>query len=151
MILMMIRNDLSILVALIRIRAYALKIYALRVFAAPTSDDAPPASTFIRSYFIESIGTRSCNKEAVRKPSKRATRVTSVGRNGGHMRKGREAGGTNGPGYIDTFVSARRQIDAIARKRGSLPVAVQKSLSAARGRNDYRSRESKKTYACIQA
>lgn len=42
------------------------------------------------------------------------------------MRKGREAGGTNGPRYIDTFVSARRQIDAIARKRGSLPVAAQK-------------------------
>lgn len=38
------------------------------------------------------------------------------------MRKGKR-GGTNGPGYIDTFVSARRQIDAIARKRGSLRAA----------------------------
>lgn len=37
-------------------------------------DDAPTiASTFIRGYFIESIGAQSCNKEAARKLSKRAT------------------------------------------------------------------------------
>lgn len=37
--------------------AYAVKINALRAAGAPTSD-APFASTFIRSYFTESIGAR---------------------------------------------------------------------------------------------
>lgn len=99
------------------------------------SDDAPLASTFIRSDFIESIGTRSCNKEAVRKPSRRATRVTSGRkRRAGICGKGEEAAGTNGPGYIDTFVSAaRRQIDAIARKRGLVASrGAKKSVGRAR-------------------
>lgn len=125
---------------------YALKINALHVAVAPTS-----MMCILHRHLFAIISSTSWLWSCETRKSWGSWVKGQLSKGGSVAgKRGKGDAGTNGTGHIDTFMSARRQIDAIARKRGSLRVGHGVKIFRSRGRNDYRSWESKKTYACTQ-